>query len=473
TLTLSLPGDTGAAIDDLYFDRVEIQYKRRLAVGADDLFFRIESPAPRTIELQANPGSDREIIDVTDPYNVVWLDGVSKQAGQTSQVLRFSHAGQTPASFYVFGREHVRKPRSISYWQPEGLRHSSNQADHLILAPREFVPALQVLRNHRQVQGLKSRIVAFEEIFNEFGHGFPTPEAIRAFLTWAYHGWSSPRPRYVLLVGDGTVDYKDHYKTGKKGKAPVHLTRTSLRGITPDDHWYACVDGDDPVADPMIGRIPGENPDQVAAIVSKIVHFEQSGGKANPLLTAVADKEKVSEETSDKLMALAPPYFTVEKAYYRQLKAQTRPLVLDSLKRGPAVASYVGHGDLIRWAEESILRSADVSEIGNSPESLSFFVALNCLNGYFGYPYYYCLGEELVNAPAAAVACVAPSGGTFPDEHEIFGLELFSAIFQDRLLTLGDALAQAKVASYAKGVFSETILQYTLFGDPAAKLKDW
>ena len=80
----------------------------------------------------------------------------------------------------------------------------TNQADYLVIGPRAFLGAAQPLLERRREQGLTSRAVSFEEIASEFGHGQPTAEAIKAFLSYAYHSWQRPSPRYVVLLGDAT-----------------------------------------------------------------------------------------------------------------------------------------------------------------------------------------------------------------------------------------------------------------------------
>ena len=73
--------------------------------------------------------------------------------------------------------------------------------DAVVASYREFLDAATPLLQLRQEQGLGTLAVTFEQIVSEFGFGEPTPEAIRDFLSCAYHQWRQP-PRYVLLLGD-------------------------------------------------------------------------------------------------------------------------------------------------------------------------------------------------------------------------------------------------------------------------------
>ena len=48
---------------------------------------------------------------------------------------------------------------------------------------------------------------------NEFNYGIYNPKAIRDFLSYAYNNWKKS-PRYVVLAGNGTYDYKNNLGTG-------------------------------------------------------------------------------------------------------------------------------------------------------------------------------------------------------------------------------------------------------------------
>ncbi len=61
---------------------------------------------------------------------------------------------------------------------------------------------------HRE-RGLSVEIVDVEDIYEDFNYGIQNPESIRDFISWAYHEWQSPAPRFVLLAGDASWDYKN------------------------------------------------------------------------------------------------------------------------------------------------------------------------------------------------------------------------------------------------------------------------
>src|SRR6266851_2210724 len=157
---------------------------------------------------------------------------------------------------------------------PSAPRRSG--ADYLLLAPQAFLPAAQPLLDLRQRQGLAVKAVALEEVYQDFGHGEAAPQAIRDFIAYAYHFWQSPSPRYVLLLGDASYDYKDFLHSGTVNRVPPLLVKTSFLW-TASDPAYAAVNGDDLLPDLALGRLPAASVEEAQTLVEKVLAFESSG----------------------------------------------------------------------------------------------------------------------------------------------------------------------------------------------------
>jgi len=144
-----------------------------------------------------------------------------------------------------------------------------------------------------------------------------------------------------------------------------------------------------------------------------------------------------------------------------------RMQLLEGLNRGPALVNYMGHGSVDLW-NGSLLRSADVASLTNK-QSLSLFVAMTCLNGYFQDPSLDSLAESLLKSEqGGAVAVWASSGMTTTDKQAVIDQQFFRLLFGgDLRLTLGEATLKAKAASGDDDVRSTWIL----FGDPSMKRK--
>ncbi len=141
------------------------------------------------------------------------------------------------------------------------MREATNQADYLVIGPREFLGAAEPLLVRRESEGLTTKAVALEEIAEAFGYGQPSGEAIKAFLRYAWHTWRRPSPRYVLLLGDSTYDPQHFLTTSWASPLPALWGKTSYLW-TVTDAGLGAVNGDDVLPDLAIGRLPAETPEE-------------------------------------------------------------------------------------------------------------------------------------------------------------------------------------------------------------------
>ena len=139
----------------------------------------------------------------------------------------------------------------------------TNNADYIAIVHASLASAIQPLLDRRAAEGLRVKKVDVQDIYDEVSGGRVDPEAIRTFLAYAYQQWNQggPRPTYVLLVGDGHYDFKNHAATNLPNLIPPYLLHVDpFLGETAADNRYASVDGpDDFLPDMHIGRIPGQD----------------------------------------------------------------------------------------------------------------------------------------------------------------------------------------------------------------------
>ena len=133
--------------------------------------------------------------------------------------------------------------------------------------------------------------------------------------------------------------------------------------------------------------------------------------------------------------------------------------------------SYIGHGAILLWATENVFNNADVASL--SPQPLQPLVmTLNCLNGYFHYPYLNSLAEELVKAEGkGAIATFSPSGMSLDAPAHLYHEALLAEIVSGRHQRLGDAVLAAQVSYANTGAAPELLSLYHLFGDPALVIR--
>jgi hypothetical protein len=398
-----------------------------------------------------------------------WLVGT--ELGADGQ-LRFRT--ETGGRYLAVSPEAVHRP-VVTHPVASGLKSQRNRADYVVIAPERFLDAATPLLELRQSEGLRVKAVSIEAIYAEFGFGEPTPEAVKDFLSYAYHNWKQPSPRYVVLLGDGTYDYKDNLDTGVTNQVPPRMVKTTYLW-TSSDPSYAAVNGDDILPDLAIGRLPAATLEEARVMVAKIVAYETgaAGVNAAPVFL-VADNPDGAGDFEADADALAHGVLqdrAVQKIYLRELgPAATRASILQAFDDGASLVSYLGHGGIHLWADENVFNISDAPAL--SPRAQQpVLLTMNCLNGYFHFPYFGSLGEELVKAEGkGAIAAFSPSGlslnGPASRYHEAMLTELLGGNHQ----RLGDAVLAAQVAYAETGAFPELLTIYHLLGDPALNLK--
>jgi hypothetical protein len=457
-------GDTGAPYSMVFLDGYEVSYPQSLAVAGGQT---LEGTFDRTgvAEVAGLTGA-AHVLDVTDSQPM-WLAGWTAVEG----TARFGvEAGRR---YLVVGEGASRRPE-VSRATLSGLRSESNRADYLVVGPRELLEAMELLLELRRSQGLRVKAVPIEDVYAEFGYGETRPEALRDFVSYAYHHWTPPAPRYVLLVGDGSYDFKDYLATGVANAVPPLVVKTTYLW-TASDPTYASVNGDDVLPDMAIGRLPARTVDDVRALVEKILAYEHDGLTVNGPSVLVADNADRAgdfEADAEELAATVLAGRTPRRVYLGRLGAEaTRNAVREAFDDGAALLSYAGHGGIHLWAQENIFNSGDVAAL--APQSQQPVVlTLNCLNGYFHFPYFDALAEALLRpSDKGAIAVLSPSGLSVNEPAHVFHKAIVHELLDGGHPRLGDAVLAAQAAYAATGVFPELLRIYHLFGDPALRLR--
>ena len=210
-------GDTEAAYSMVMLDRYALEYPRVALAGDGRLEGRWNAAGAAEL---SGLVAGTHVLDMSEAQPS-WL--VDTEVGADG-LLRFrAEAGR---SYLAVSPEAVYHP-AVTNPEASRLKNTRNRADYLVIGPEAFLRAAIPLLELRQSEELKVKAVSIEEVYSEFGFGEPTPEALKDFLSYAYHKWRQPSPRYVLLLGDATFDFKDHLQTGVTNQVPPRMVKTS------------------------------------------------------------------------------------------------------------------------------------------------------------------------------------------------------------------------------------------------------
>ena len=272
-----------------------------------------------------------------------------------------------------------------------------------------------------------------------------------------------------------TYDFKDELKTGVTNGVPPYMVKTSYLW-TASDPTFAAVNGDDWLPDLAIGRLPVSSPEEAAKLAEKIIRFESGGyvfGDAPVVLVtdnadAAGDFDANADELAQGLLSRFDPVRLSLSALGRD---PMRDAIVRSFDDGASLISYIGHGGIHLWASENIFNRSDVALLSAQPRQ-PLLLTMNCLNGYFHFPYFDSLAEALVTAEdRGAVAAFSPSGLSLDEPAHRFHKILLEALLDEENMRLGDAVLAAQKGYLETGAFPELLRIYHLFGDPALTLR--
>ena len=462
TLEIENVGDTGAAYSMVLLDKFSVVHPRATSAIAGVLEGRFTEAG--TVEA-AGLGAGTILLDTTGEAPR-WLTGAAAGPGSLSFRVETDHR------YFAADASVVKRP-SVRFPARSGLLSTGNQADYLLIAPRDFLATAGPLLALRRSQGLRPKAVATEDVYDAFGFGEESPEALKDFLAYAYHSWKRPSLRYVVLLGDATYDPKDYLQTGVRNRVGPFMTRTTYLW-TASDPAYAALNGDDLLPDVALGRLPAGTIDEARVLVDKVVAFETAGRDLSGPAVLVADNADLAgnfEENANDIAATILAGRTVEKVFLSEKGAATRAEIARALDQGASLMSYVGHGSTVVWATENVWNNLDVNALAPQSQQPILFT-MNCLNGFFHFPPLNSLAEQFLKAEGkGAVAAFSPSGLSLDEPAHVLHKALLTELLSDRHERLGDAVLAAQGTYADSGAFPELLTIYHLFGDPAMKVR--
>ena len=355
--------------------------------------------------------------------------------------------------------------------EPSALSDYSNGADYLIIAPRALSAGAEELAAYRRGQFGQVQVVWLQDIYDEFSYGRTDSRAIQAFLKQVTQRWRQV-PRYVVLLGRGTLDHADRRGYGES-LIPLRMAATPW-GLAPSDNRYADVNGDH-LPDFMLGRISVSTEDQLLSYVEKLRIYEQSApGDWSVTAAVVADNPDEAGDfhaNSDVLSALLETRgYTTDRLYYPE-QAVGQALRENWAAGQYAYVTYDGHGSATRLGDrQEDFLSADAVAFLDNGERLPVFTAFSCAVGDSSYPGQLSLSDTLALRPGGgSIAGFAPSGLSLDEPAVLIGRYFAKALLGDGQ-SLGQALRTSLVSAARAGIGGFMLDVYGISGDPAVEI---
>jgi len=479
-----------------WLDFISLSAKQTIQ-NATQLIIRDEnSVAPgRVTEYHiTNFSEGTKVWDVTNPYDVRKKD-INND--------RFRAASDDLKTYVLFDGSFFYAPEPVGPVAPQNL-HAVLFPDMIIITPDAFVSEATRLADIHRAEGLEVIITPLPQIYNEFSGGRQDVAAIRNYVKMFYDraGTDDSRlPRYLLLLGDGSYDYKNlkYAPDENTNLVPTFQSNNSLDPIysyTSDDYFALLDDNEGDNLDASynsldlgVGRMPVASSEEAATMVDKVLHYHsaESRGEWTNSITFIGDDEDNNrhlEHAESHAFYIKEnfPLYNVDKIYldaYEQVSGATGatyPEVVTAINNkifnGSLVLNYVGHGGERGLAHEGILNVNQIKAWQNL-NKLPLFITATCSFSRYDDPSKRSAGEYLMmNPQGGSIANMTTVRLVFADYNKTMNEDFLENLFipgQTHLPALGDAARMAKNAAGSSAT-GDNNRKFTLLGDPALHL---
>ena len=459
-LLLVAESDVPAAVSGLYVDRFELEVDRVLTTPQSELEFTALETGPLTIEVAA---ASAHVLDITGQKKIEATVVADAEFG----VMSVSFEAEQDHSYLVF--EAPRAPSAIR--GAVDFNAPPNGASYVVITPAAWVGAAEQFAALHAAEGLSTAVVSIESLYDAYGNSVTTPHAIHDFLVDAEAQWVD-KPRFVLLLGDGTLDYRSLRGIGPGAIAP-RMVQTNA-GLYASDALLGDLD-DDGLADVAVGRIPAQTLDDAVAAFEALQRYQElefaDFGLAALMISGV-NRGADFAGAIDDLQQMFPPALETRWIRVDTLGVEQARAELDiDMQRAPFWMHYIGHGGLDRFDDQGVIKSEDIA--GLQPPLPPIVTGMTCATSRFELPGIDALAEHMVDpANAFAIASWGPSGLTMSHDAAMLGEAFATKLFNTdggapRLGDLVVALHQENAPAYD----TKALAVYVLLGDPALRLK--
>ena len=495
TITYSKPNSSSSG----YLNFLEWQFPCQLRIESwQTPFCRPESVGENTVtQFQiANMTAGAKVWDVTE------LPAVSQMAGTLSgSTFSFNTPTERLRKFVAFTDNQCYAVTPVGSVPNQDL-HSSSQVDMIIVAHPDFQSQAERLAEFRRTNdGLTVKVVNPQQIYNEFSSGGQDITAIRDYMKMIYEKSQGAYPRYLLLFGRPSYDYR-----GIEGTCPLYVpnyqsaSALSEYDLRSNDDYFGILDDNDGggskgMVDVAVGRFPVSTAAQAKTAVDKTINYSSreilgantstcNFGSWKNIVTFVGDDEDGTTHVSAADIAAtraeeANPDINIEKIYldaYEQVTysssaryPEVTKAINNRMNAGCLLFTYFGHGGKNGWAHERIIELSDITKWANRYNQ-PWMVTLSCELGWYDRALVSPSELAFLNTNGGVSGLITTSRVAFTGTNQSYGETLFSHIFDrddHKSITIGEANRITK--NECDGA-SDNLNMIYVMGDPAMRL---
>ncbi len=459
TLRLTLPGDTDVNWDLVNLDKFSVTYQRVFQAADGRLTF---TAAGQAFEVTNLPSGD-VVVYREENSELKRLGQVQVQAAPDGSFTA-AFAGTEQASTYMVSAASALYAPGLE--SPRPWVDLNRPAQYLVIAHPDFIAGLGALVQARQAQGLTVNVVDVNDLYAQYRYGIFDPQAIQEYIAYAAQNLGT---EYVLLVGGDTYDYRNYLGANSVSYIPsLYVSTGPTVKYVPSDPVYADVNNDR-IPDLAIGRFPVRTAGELDLLVNKtLAYAAKDYGRTASFVSDRKDGGANFKNIMNAMAAKIPANWTVETIHVDDLgAAEARTRLLESMNRGTALVTYMGHADSKVWTYSGLFDTADAAALTNYGRP---FVAVQwgCWTIYDLDPSNASLAHSLLfSGDQGAVAVLGATTLTGVGTQAYLG-QLLTPRLATPGMSIGQAVRDAKLefAQFHPGL-SDVLLGWSLLGDPA------
>ncbi|MFN2234728.1 MAG: C25 family cysteine peptidase [Anaerolineales bacterium] len=488
TFSIEALNDAEFRFPRYFFDWVEIEYNRDFIAVKNAITFTSPETGLQKYQVDFSDTTGMIVLNITDPLKPEYVtdsliepDQVTISLDKTNLSIAMDAGGKSIA------------PSQISFYQPPNWKNMTEGADYVIITHTDLINTAQILANYRAGTGLSTVVVNINDLYNEFNFGIFHPIAVKNFLSYTFENWETI-PSYALLVGDGHWNFYeynfDYYGAGPQLIPPNLVWVDPWQGEVDSANLLATIVGDDPVADLTIARLPVNDNAELNAYIDKLIEYESTpfeNWMKNHIFVA-EDPDSAGDFTTYAENVVAKyidpfPNATAIEVYQEDYECTTagspqcedaKSSLLQGLNSGALILNYIGHASVNWWSHEKIFSPDDFSALPVT-NKLPVILSMTCLDGYWSGPITRpgsSMIEELVRKEASgAIAAFSPTGLGITSGHDVLHQGFYDALMTEGISELGLAVQNSKIWLYQTGLNQDLLHTYTIFGDPALRIR--
>lgn len=465
-----------------WIDHITVQYLVSPQNIEPPFTFSIDDNSPTYSQLPFETLNENwQLWNISDPYQPIHIHLESN--------LNIPTLPKT--IYHLFELNKVAQPLKIERVQTNNLYHSI-AVEYFIITSSQYINEVQRIKDFYDQKNISTVVIDINDIYFHFGKHI---SGIRNFIGYQYQ--LSGKLKYVLLVGSGSFDPKNHMKLGMD-IIPSFQTKNSvdpLASFTTDDYFVSLDSnanfdiGTSLNLKIAIGRLPVKSLTELQNYIDKFYSYHSSASKGawKQKLLFVADDgdEYIHFDDAEAVSSKVPyssPYYT-NKIYldafastnYNGIKQY--PLAVQEnihqLNNGVLLWNYNGHGSYQKLADENLLDFTIVQQLKNQ-HKLPLVVSATCNFAPFDQIQYSSLGEKMLfQKNSGAIGILSTTRLVYSSSNrkinETFIEELFNENYPIEERTIGWVLLRAKNKLYQTGDINNNA-KFVLLGDPALNI---